>query len=43
MLLVRRFAFPAAGCSENEGVHNRGAVVRPCVVVRLLRASGQSV
>jgi hypothetical protein len=29
MLLVRRFAFLAAGCSENEGAHNCGAVARP--------------
>jgi hypothetical protein len=28
MLLVQQFAFLTAGCSENEGVHNRGAVVR---------------
>jgi hypothetical protein len=28
MLLVRRFTFLTAGCSENEGAHNRGAVAR---------------
>ena len=28
MLLVRRFAFLTAGCSKNEGAHNRGAVAR---------------
>jgi hypothetical protein len=28
MLLVRRFVFLTAGCPENEGVHNRGAVAR---------------
>jgi hypothetical protein len=28
MLLVQRFAFLTTGCSENEGAHNRGAVVR---------------
>jgi hypothetical protein len=27
MLLVQRFAFLTAGCSENEGAHNHGAVV----------------
>jgi hypothetical protein len=42
MLLVRRFAFLTAGCSENEGAHNCGAVARS-LVVRLLRASGQSI
>jgi hypothetical protein len=26
MLLVRRFAFLTAGCSENEGAYNCGAV-----------------
>jgi hypothetical protein len=26
MLLVRRFIFLTAGCSENEGAHNHGAV-----------------
>jgi hypothetical protein len=28
MLLVRRFAFQTAGCPENEGAHNCGAVAR---------------
>jgi hypothetical protein len=28
MLLVRRFAFQTAGCPENEGAHNCGAVSR---------------
>jgi hypothetical protein len=28
MLLVRRFAFMTASCSENEEAHNRGAVAR---------------
>jgi hypothetical protein len=28
MLLVRRFAFLTAGCSENEGAHNCGAIAR---------------
>jgi hypothetical protein len=41
MLLARRFAFLTAGCSENEGAHNRGAVARS--MVRLLCASGQPV
>lgn len=28
MLLVRRFTFLTAGCSENEGAHNCGTVAR---------------
>jgi hypothetical protein len=28
MLLVRRFAFLTVGCGEDEGVNNRGAVIR---------------
>jgi hypothetical protein len=31
MLLVRRFVSLTAGCSENEGAHNRGAVARSFV------------
>jgi hypothetical protein len=29
MPLVRRFAFPTAGCFESEGAHNPGAVAIP--------------
>jgi hypothetical protein len=41
MPLVRRFAFPTAGCFESEGAHNPGAVAGPCLVVCLLRSSGR--
>jgi hypothetical protein len=40
---VRRFTFMTAGCPENEGRITVGQLHAPCVVVRLPRASGQSV